>query len=206
MKRATNEVKVPQGAASNVLTFKTITAVYAAVTACVAAAETVKGQWRSMAEGLIAFAGSDKAKLTAIVGDGDGVKESDDLRKAIVAGLPTLSRALLETARADTNEENLEARDAVQANVATYVRRVRQTVLDILDGKAPKAERSEADNVAVCAELAEKLRDKIGKLKGNFSESQMLAGFIANALGKGTSVAPDVIGMAAMLAAKKEAK
>lgn len=189
---------------NNVVLFKSVAAIYAAVTACVAASETVKGQWASMAQGFVQYVGSDKAKLVAIVGDGNGVKHSADLEKAVVAGLPVLSRTLLETARADTADSNKDARDAAQANVATYIRRVRESVFNILDGKKPAEERSEADNVKVCAELAAKLRDKVGKLKGEFGDVQMLCGFVANSLEKGTKVGPDVIGMAAMLNAKKQ--
>lgn len=191
---------------NNVVTFKTLPNVWAAVTACVAASEQVKGQWLATAQGLFDYAKGDKAQIVAIVGDGDGNAHSKELEKAVIAGLPVLSRTLLETARADTAEDSKDARDAAQANVASYIRRIRGYVMDILEGKKPAEERSEKDNIAACAELAAKLQAKIGKLKGNFGEAQMLAGFIHSALDKAVPVGPSVIGMAAMLKATAEAK
>ena len=184
-------------------TFKTEAALLSEVSACVTQSETVKGKWMAMVQGIVAFYGNDRAKIVSLVGDGNGVKESDKLKKAVTAGLPMLSRTLLETERSDTAEENKEARDAAQANVSTYIRRIRQGCFDILEGKK-KTERTAQDKLDNAIATLERAAKQLQGCEGEFSLPKMVLGYLIEGLKKGTGLRANLIGVVAMLTAKPD--
>jgi len=189
-----------------VLAFSSNKALLAEVTACVSASESVKGRWVSMAQAAVGYFGNDKAKAVAFCGDGDGVPHSKELEAAVVAGLPVLSRTLLETARADTAEESKEAREAAQANVSTYIRRVRQSIMDILEGKTPAGERTPQDKLDNAVAAGERFVKALGKVEGEYSMHKVVLGYLVDSLENGTNLKANIIGMAAMINAQGPAK